>query len=343
MKKLLCILLLVTMLPLSAMGEGRVFVDSAGREIVLPEEITRIAVTGPTALIAVYAIAPDLLVGIPSAWDEEALPFIDAAYADLPQLGQLYGGKSGSMNLETLLSAAPQVVIDVGEPKSTVAEDLDALGEQTGIPFVHVTMRTDDMGDGYRKLGELLGRETRAAVLADYCDEVYARTKAIGESVEKTKLLFIVGEDGLGVIARNSYHSEVIDMLSDNLAVVASPSSKGTGNEVDMEQILLWNPDAVIFSNGGYYGRAGEDPLWQGVEAIAGGQYWEVPVGPYNWMGFPPGVQRLLGMTWMAKLLYPDAADYDLYAETARYFDLFYHVELTRAQYDALMINALRR
>ena len=48
-------------------------------------------------------------------------------------------------------------------------------------------------------------------------------------------------------------------------------------------------------------------------------------------------------MTWMAKLLYPDAADYDLYAETARYFDLFYHAELTRAQYDALMINALRR
>ena len=37
----------------------------------------------------------------------------------------------------------------------------------------------------------------------------------------------------------------------------------------------------------------------------------EVPNGPYNWMGFPPSVQRMLGMMWMAKLLYPETVDYD--------------------------------
>ena len=60
-------------------------------------------------------------------------------------------------------------------------------------------------------------------------------------------------------------------------------------------------------------------------------------MGPYNWMGFPPSVQRLLGMTWMAKILYPTAADYDLYTEVSTYFQLFYHCELTQAQYDALV------
>ena len=60
-------------------------------------------------------------------------------------------------------------------------------------------------------------------------------------------------------------------------------------------------------------------------------------MGPYNWMGFPPSVQRLLGMTWMAKILYPTAADYDLYTEVSTYFQLFYHCELTQEQYDALV------
>ena len=342
MKRLLCMLLILAMLPVAAMAEERVFVDSTGREVTLPAEITRVAVTGQSALLAVFAIAPDTLAGIPSAWDAAAVPFIDAQYADLPLLGQLYGGK-GNMNLETLLAAAPQVVIDVGEPKGSIVQDMDDLTAQTGIPFVHITMHLDDIGAGFRKLGELLGREEAGEALADYADGVYARTAAIGESVEKVRLLFVVGEEGMGVIAKNSYHSEVIDMLSDNLAVVDAPSSKGTGNAVDMEQLLLWNPDAIIFSNGSYFAGAGDDPLWQSLTAIAAGRYWEVPVGPYDWMGFPPGVQRLLGMTWMAKLLYPDAAAYDLYEETAKYFDLFYHHDLTQAQFDALVRNSIGR
>ena len=60
-----------------------------------------------------------------------------------------------------------------------------------------------------------------------------------------------------------------------------------------------------------------------------------------NWMGFPPSVQRMLGMMWMAKLLYPDAADYDLQAEVTEYFKLFYHTDLTDEAYNALVANSI--
>ncbi|MDY3832282.1 MAG: ABC transporter substrate-binding protein, partial [Candidatus Ventricola sp.] len=39
--------------------------------------------------------------------------------------------------------------------------------------------------------------------------------------------------------------------------------------------------------------------------------------------------------------LYPQAADYDLYDEVAQYYQLFYHCDLTREQYDALMAKAI--
>ena len=320
-------------------SELRVFTDSCGREVTVPANIQKVAVSGPLAQMVVFAIAPDKLVGVANAWDDAAKPYVDAKYLELPLLGQLYGGK-GELNLETLLAAAPDVVIDVGEPKDSMAEDLDALQEQTGIPFVHIDAYLASMDDTYAMLGDLLAMPNEAQGLADYCRYAYDKVKAIADSVEKVDLLYVTGEEGLNVIARGSYHAEVIDMLCNNLAVVDEPSSKGTGNEVDMEQILNWNPDVILFAPGSIYASVGSNENWQTVTAIKNGTYYEVPMGPYNWMGFPPSVQRLLGMTWMAKILYPTAADYDLYTEVSTYFQLFYHCELTQAQYDALVAGA---
>jgi len=316
------------------------FTDSVGRTVEVPADITKVAVSGPLAQIVLFALCPDKLVGIASAWDSTAEEYLATEYYNLPELGQLYGGK-GELNLETLLASGAEVVIDVGEPKDTIVEDLDALQEQTGIPFVHITATTETMGDAYTKLGELLGMQDEAAVLSAYCDRVYTRTVEIASSVEKANLLYCLGDQGLNVIAQGSYHAEVIDLLSNNLAVVDAPSSKGSGNEVDMEQILLWNPDVILFAPDSIYDTVADDPAWQEVNAIKNGTYYEVPFGPYNWMGFPPSVQRYLGMMWMAQLLYPDTAQYNLYGEVAEYFKLFYHSELTEDQYNALVANSI--
>ena len=323
-------------------AETRTFTDSVGRTVTLPARIDKVAVTGPLAQIVLFALCPDKLVGIANAWDVSAEEYLDTEYYNLPLLGQLYGGQ-GELNLETLLASGAQVVIDVGESKDTIAEDLDALQEQTGLPFVHITATTQTTGEAYRLLGELVGMEAEAEALAAYCEEVYARAVDIAGRVDKVDLLYITGPDGQNVIAQNSYHSEIIDLLSNNLAVVESPSSKGTGNEVGLEQILLWDPDYIIFAPDSAYDAAGEDPAWGQLTAIAAGRYYETPMGPYNWMGFPPSVQRYLGMLWMAKLLYPEEAGYDLYEEVARYYDLFYHRARTRAQYDALVANSIGR
>lgn len=316
------------------------FTDSVGRVVELPADITKIAISGPLAQIVLFALCPDKLVGVASKWDATAEQYLATEYYNLPELGQLYGGK-GELNLETLLASGAQVVIDVGEPKDSIVSDLDALQEQTGIPFVHITATASTMAEAYTKLGELLNMPEEAKTLSDYCAKVYARTLEIANSAQKVNLIYCLGDTGLNVIANGSYHAEILDLLANNVAVVDDPSSKGSGNEVDMEQILLWNPDVILFAPGSIYSTVGSDPAWQQVNAIKNGTYYEVPMGPYNWMGFPPSIQRYLGMMWMAQLLYPDTAQYDLYTEVATYFKLFYHSELTQAQYDALVANSI--
>lgn len=346
MKKCIALTLalaLILSLCAPALADGtRTFTDSVGRTVTIPEKITKIAVTGPLAQIVVFAIAPDLMIATASEWDACAEGLIPDEYFHLPELGQLYGGK-GDLNLESLLSAAPEVIIDVGEPKGNVKGDLDALSAQSGIPFIHITATTDTMAAVYRTLGELLGKEEKGEALAAYYDRTLGMIKELAASVEKRDFLYITGAEGHNVIAQGSYQSEIIDLMTNNLAVLESPSSRGTGNEVDMEQILTWSPEYIIFSTESIYADVASLPEWQTVPAIANGNYWEAPQGPYNWMGFPPSVQRLLGLLWMGDVLYPDDVDYDLYEEVKEYFSLFYHTELSREQFDALMVNSARK
>ena len=315
--------------------QTRTFVDSCGREVEVPATITKVAVSGPAAQIVLFALAPELLVGISSQWSEAALEYIPETYASLPVLGQLYGGK-GDLNPEALLSSGAQVVIDIGETKDGIDQDMDQLQQQTGIPFVHISMTLSELPETYEMLGTLLERQEAAAELSTYCGQVYDRAVELSGSVEKVKCLYLLGDTGCNVIAQGSYHSEVLDLLTDNQAVVDSPSSKGTGNEVSMEQILLWDPEYILFAPDSIYDSVGDDPLWQQLTAIRTGQYSRVPEGPYNWMGFPPSAQRLLGMLWLGWILYPDDCDYDLYEEVRQYFELFYHVDLSQEQFEKL-------
>ena len=156
----------------------------------------------------------------------------------------------------------------------------------------------------------------------------------------RVNCLYIVGEDGLNVLAKNSYHAELLDMLTNNLAVVDNPISKGSGNEVTMEQISVWNPEFVIFGPGSIYSTVKEHETWSKIDAIVNDRYVEVPSAPYNWMNMPPSVQRYLGLIWLTAELYPEYCDYDVKAEIREYFKLFYDCDLSDEEYERITANA---
>ena len=337
---LMVFFLLVSVMVPALAQSSRTFTDDTGRKIFLPSEITRVAVTGPMTQHVVFALTPEMLVGISSPWDEEAKPYIPQEYLSLPVIGQLYGGK-GTMNLEALLAAEPQIVLDIGESKAGIGEDLDELTRQTGIPFIHIDADLFTYDKAFLVLGELLNRQEDAGRLADFWRSGLQKAQEASNTKEKVRLLYIVGEEGLGVIARGSYQASVIDLMADNIAVVDSPSSRGTGNEVDMEQLMLWDPECIIFSSDSIYSSVADDSLWQNLTAVHTGRFYEAPYGPDNWMGFPPACQRMMGMLWMGKLLYPENTNYDLYEEVQTYFKLFYHSDLSREQLERIVQNSI--
>ena len=321
-------------------AEVRTFTDDAGRTVELPAEITRIVPSAALAQIILLAIAPDLFVGLADKLHDSARGIIADGMFDLPVFGNLYA--TADLNVEELALVGPQVILDIGSSKGSVAEDMDALQTQTGIPSVFISASLETMPQTFRKLGRLLGREERGETLARFCERVYSRTLSVMEEVGENKVnaLYVLGEEGLNVIAATSYHAELLDLLTNNLAVVDNPLSKGTGNEVSMEQIALWNPDFVIFGPDSIYSTVEERDTWGSISAIQTGSFVEVPDAPHNWMSMPPSVQRYLGLIWLTAVLYPDYCDYDVKAEILEYYELFYGCTLTDEQYAAITAKA---
>lgn len=323
-----------------AAAETVLFTDACGREVEVPAQISRLVPSGPLSQIVLYAIAPEMFVGLAAKWDASAQGIIPEDRLNLPYFGQLYG--SANLNVEELALADPQIFIDVGQPKGSIAEDMDALQTQTEIPAVFVSATLETMPQTFRTLGKLLNKEEKGEALAVFCERIYSRTMDIMARVgdEKADAIYVLGEQGLNVLAKNSYQAELLDLLLNNLAVVENPVSKGTGNEVTIEQIALWDAPFVIFAPDSIYDTVAEDPTWSGMPAIQSGNYVKTPCGPHNWIGSPPSVQRYLGMIWLPALLYPQYCDYDVKADVLEYYQLFYDCALTDEQYASLVADA---
>ena len=350
-KKVFCLVLVLSLLLIgcgqsapAGTGGTQEFTDSLGRTVSVPAEITKIAISGPLSQVYIIPLAGDMLVGVSNAFASDAALYLPAEISEKTEIGQLYGGK-GEMDLEALLAAAPDVVIDIGEPKKTMAEDLDSLTDQTGIPFIHIDATVATAPEAYRILGKLLGREEKAEELASWGEDTYAMIETMMEKVDadgaRKEILYCLGAKGTNVMAEGSFHAETVNMMAKNLAVVEEVSFSGDGNEVDLEQILLWNPEYIVFDPASCYDSVGADAQWQELSAISSGHYYKTPYGPYGWLSSPPAVQRYLGMLWLGELLYPEYTEYDLQEEVIEYYKLFYGCELTEEMYRNLVENSL--
>lgn len=323
----------------SSEGDTFTFTDDAGREVTLPTNIERIAPSGSMTQIVLYTLCPDKMVGWSSEFSEIQRKYMDSKYADLPVFGNFYGD---TLNLESLMIAQPQVIFDIGEAKSTGKEDLDALQEKTGIPTVFIKMEMDSTSSAYETLGKLIGEESRAEQISQYVSTTLTETAEKLEQIPEAerKTVYYGRDEGLTALVAGTVHSEVIEYAGGINVSTIEKSLRGGASQISMEQLLLWNPDVILVDPDTIYDDLSSKAEWQTLSAITNGNYYEVPNGPYNWMGSPPSVNRVLGVKWLSNLLYPDIFDYDMIKETQEFYELFYHSTISEEDAQALLANS---
>ena len=309
--------------------------DAAGRRVPAPAKVSRVFPAGPPAAILLYTLAPELLIGWPRANRPEECAYMLPEICTRPEIGRVTG-RGNTANLETVLALKPDLILDVGSTSATFVSLADRVQEQTGIPYALLDGRFAGIAGTYRSLGQLIGRAEDAEKLARYSEDtlktILGRVEPIATS-ERPKVYYARGPRGLATGLGGSINVETIELLGRN---VAGKTQGGLAN-VSIEQILVWNPDVIVTIDQEFAASVRSDPSWASVKAVRNSRVHLSPKMPFGWVDFPPSVNRLIGLWWLAKILYPERFPEDLRALAQDFYSRFYHVTPSSAQIDHVL------
>ncbi len=313
------------------------FTDSAGRQVDIPGSVRRVFPAGPPASVTLFTVAPEKMLGWTRAPSEAARPFIPKRYAELPELGRLTG-RGNTVNFENVVKLAPDLVLDVGNTTETYVSLANRVQAQTHIPDVLIAGHLAQTPQTLRILGGLLEVQQRAETLAVYAEAVLSRVqKEIAKipPAERPTLYIARGPHGLESAVAGSIGSEVVDLVGGR-NVVGKDAGPHTIVDVSPEQVLAWQPEVVLTIDWRFHAAIRTDPVWRQLKAVQAGHIHFVPDLPFSWLDDPPAPNRLIGLLWLGKLLYPTAFPQDIRAEARRFYALFYQQEPSDAQLDGL-------
>ncbi|MFN3209386.1 MAG: iron ABC transporter substrate-binding protein [Roseovarius sp.] len=330
-------LLLVLML-LALPVQARTITDSAGRVVEIPEDVTTVFAAGPPAAILLYIMKPEAMTGWPRALRPEERAYIAEPYRDLPETGRLTG-RGGEANLERVLQIAPDLILDFGSVRDTYIDLADRVQDQTGIPYILIDGRFENTPAALRLLGEALGVPERGDALARDVEATFARIDAILEDVpeeDRPRVYLARGPEGLETGMKGSINTEIIERAGGRNVADDGGATRGLV-QASMEQVVVANPDTIVTWDRNFHGKVFDDALWQGIDAVEAGRVYLSPTAPFGWIDRPPSLNRMMGLIWMAGLLYPDRWEGDLHEETRAFYDLYYHVDLSDRELERLL------
>jgi iron complex transport system substrate-binding protein len=189
----------------------------------------------------------------------------------------------------------------------------------------------------YRKLGALTQRTDQAEAHARYAESTMAtirqRIDKIPES-QRPRVYYGRGPRGLETGLGGSLNMETLEFVG---ARNVAAERKGGLVNVSVEQVLAWNPDVIITIDRDFAASVRSDPLWAPIKAVQAGRVHLSPKLPFGWVDFPPSVNRLIGLWWLAKILYPSLFSENLSLLTREFYEKFYHVRVTDQQIDRVL------
>ncbi len=316
----------------------RTIVDHAGRELEIPtaDTIERVYYTSGLAEVYIFSLNPDLMGGISGQFTPQQLQYLPAGINNLPIMGSLSDG--GEIDREELMHQDIQIVFSISGVELTAANisDAEALQSATGIPVVLVDGSFDKIGDAYRFVGDILGLDERAEEIATYLEGIYNDVETALEPVtddERVSLYYAEGAFGLSTEPNASQHAATFAAAkAKNVAQVDVVFDIGMST-VSLESIYNWDPEVIIAWDSEVLGGADElirtDPKWDNIRAVKDGRVYTMPAIPFAWCDRPPGVNRMIGLQWVANMLYPDLYDIDMVEATKKFYSTLYRVDIT--------------
>jgi iron complex transport system substrate-binding protein len=297
--------------------------DQDGNAVTIPQPVERvISAYGPTTAIVYSVGEKDRLVSASYLGAKDPLGSTVMAEID-SRFPEIMGDDKFSQqefNVEEAATVEPDLILT-----SARSAWLDVAGELEVPIFLYEAETFERLKEAVLLTGELFGPQASAAALTwdtyfeALVNQIKEKTADI-PSNELPKILF-TGTAPLRVASGDMFQTEIIEAAG---GISVSKELTGYWNDVNLEQVAIWDPDIIIVPP---YGGANveaitESPEWQILDAVQAGRVYQMPklVAPWD----TPAPDSVLGIVWMAQLLHPELIDLDCSDEALYFYNTFY-------------------
>lgn len=329
-------------------SETRTITDMYGREVEIPTEIHSIVCTGSGALrIVSYLNGTGLLCGVEEAdvayETSTKRDYAHVNYADfknLPLIGK-GGGTAYTAYPEEIINAAPDVIFTCYQE-----EALEQLSSETNIPIVSIRYTsTDFINDSFygamKTAADVLGLEDRCDEVLSYIDEckddLDTRTRDIPNSEKPTAYTGAVTFSGAHGFAGT--YANFGPFMAINALNVADETGEEGSFEVDLEKVIVWNPE-VIFLDPGNMNLVNDEyasnlDFFNGLSAVKSGNLYTMP----SFNNYSTNITYcLMDAYYAGTVLYPEQfADINIKEKGNEILNTF----LKEAYFDAMSADGL--
>jgi len=299
--------------------------DSWGREVTIPEKVTRVICSGSGCLrYLVYLQGQDLAVAVDDMEKSRSMFESRPYYLAHPELKDkpLFGEFRGFDNPELIvaLDPAPQVIFKVN---GKMGHDPVELQNKTGIPVIileygQLGIGKKEMDETLLLMGRVIGKEQRAREVIAFFDgiieDLAKRTADIPEGERPSCYIGGVAFKGPhGMTSTEPAYPPFMFVNARNVA--ADPSRKASEqlqqSTFSVESLVSMDPDKIFIDLSTLQGGAEVNALnqlrteapYQVLSAVEKGEVYGVL--PYNWYSQNQG-SILADAYFIGKVLYPE-------------------------------------
>jgi iron complex transport system substrate-binding protein len=288
---------------------GREVIDMTGRVVRVPETVSRIVSPYRVATgILLILGEQDRLVGISTT----ASPMAQRIF---PRLSEADTANRHS-SIEEILKMKPDLVF------TSPGQQVNDL-ETAGIPvFCIVVEDPDSLIAGIGLVADLLGRRKRAEEISSYYRSKIDFIKRRTSGVKQKKTVYLAGAHMLSAVGGDFYQDRVIGLAG---GINVSRAGRGGWISVSREHLLSWNPDVILtlpYHSASLPGEILTDRGLSTVKAVSGKSVYTFPSYIDSWD--LPSPESILGIMWLAGILYPEEIDFDMEKEAREFYIRLY-------------------
>ena len=244
-------------------------------------------------------------------------------------------------NVETLLELQPDLVWQWGQ----MGQELIAPIEAAGLKVAALRYGTEAQTQRWIELfAQSIGQPERATQINAWRNMVRTKVKAQVDqipSAQRQKVMYLSRyKTGMAAAGQSgNFHDDVQIAGGSNVN-----TSKASAPTINIEQILMWNPDVIVLSNFEHDltpEKILRDPMLSSVAAVRNQRVYKAPAGGYYWDA--PSQDSPLYWMWLAKVMYPHQVQLDLRNEVRSAYQTLYGFDITEAQIDQALHMPMNR